>query len=329
MRNPAGSDKLLTIAAFAAIYFIWGTTYLAIVIGLEGFPPFLMASVRFIIAGVLLVGYCIYKGEKFPSATALMKNAVLALIVLAGGQGLLIWSEQHIASGYASVLVATLPLWFVIMDKTNWKTYFSNPYIIIGVVLGFFGILILFKDTVSGSLGAENARLQIIASIAVLIGSVCWVAGTLYNRSRPAPGSIYLNLGWQLLIGSVICIIISFSFGELTSFHFTSVEWRAWSAVLYLSIGGSIIAFIGYTWLLTRKPSAVVGTYAYINPVVAVFLGWMFAEETISGNQFLGMTIILASAILVNITRAQVQKSDITEKESSTPVICNSNVDAG
>ncbi|ELR73273.1 Permease of the drug/metabolite transporter (DMT) superfamily [Fulvivirga imtechensis AK7] len=303
------SYKLATIAAFAAIYFIWGTTYLAIVIGLEGFPPFLMAAVRFIVAGLPLVGYCVFKGEKFPTASALVKNAVLALVVLAGGQGLLIWSEQYIASGYAAVLVATLPIWFVIMDKTNWKTYFSNPYIIAGVVLGFLGILLLFKDTISGTSMNENVRLELIASLAVLLGSVCWVAGTLYHRTNPAPGSIYLNLGWQLIIGSVICSVISVSAGELTSFTFTHISWRAWSAVLYLSVAGSIIAFIAYTWLLTQKPSAVVGTYAYINPVVAVFLGWLLADEVINTNQLVGMSIILGSAILVNITRAQVQKT--------------------
>ena len=308
MKQSLFSYKLVTIAAFAAIYFIWGTTYLAIVIGLEGFPPFLMAAVRFIVAGLLLVGYCTFKGEKFPTASALTKNAVLALVVLAGGQGLLIWSEQYIASGYAAVLVATLPIWFVILDKINWRVYFSSPYIIAGVVLGFVGILLLFKDTLSGTSMSENIRLELIASLAVLLGSVCWVAGTLYHRSKPAPGSIYLNLGWQLVIGSVICMVISVSAGELTAFSFASVSLKAWSAVLYLSIAGSIIAFIAYTWLLTQKPSAVVGTYAYINPVVAVFLGWLLADEVINTNQFVGMSIILGSAILVNITRAQVQK---------------------
>lgn len=301
------SPKLLIFLAFIAIYFIWGTTYLAIRVGLEGFPPFLMASIRFILAGVILLAYCIYKGEKLPSRASLIKNAIIGVIVLIGGQGLLFWSEQYIDSGYAAVLVATLPIWFVVMDRKNWNTYFTNPYIITGVILGFSGILLLFKDTLQGSF-SENVRMQLLASVAVLIGSICWVVGTLYNRSRPARGSMYSNLGWQLVIASGVSLSISFGLGELTTFTFTGISANAWFSVLYLVIAGSVIAFVAYTWLLTQKPSAVVGTYAYINPIVAVFLGWLLAGEVISFYQLLGMTVILASAILVNITRSQVQQ---------------------
>lgn len=309
--------KLLILLSFAAIYLIWGTTYLVIVIGLEDFPPFLMAAVRFIIAGVMLVGYCILKGEKLPTASSILKNTILGLIVLAGGQGLLIWAEQYIASGYASILVATLPIWFVILDKSNWKTYFSNPYIITGVILGFVGILLLFKDTLSGPALTEGVLLQFYASLAVLLGAICWVVGTLYNRSKPAPGTIYSNLGWQLVMASIICIFISYSTGELSGFDISQVSVKGWAAVIYLSVAGSIIAFIAYTWLLTQMPSAVVGTYAYINPVVAVWLGWLLAEEVITLFQFLGMVVILGSAILVNITKSQVQQSKIVVEEKS------------
>lgn len=300
------TDKLLLILSFAAIYLIWGTTYLIIAIGLEELPPFLMASIRFIIAGVMLVGYCWYKKEKLPSTTSIIKNAVLGLIVLAGGQGLLIWSEQYIASGYASILVATLPIWFVIMDKSNWKTYFSNPYIIVGVILGFLGILLLFKDTLSATGFTDSALLQLYASLAVLLGAICWVVGTLYNRSKPAPGSIYSNLGWQLLMASVICLFISYSTGEFTGFDLSTVTYKGWLSAIYLAVAGSIIAFIAYTWLLTKMPSAIVGTYAYINPVVAVVLGWSLADEVITNFQFIGMAVILGSAILVNITKSKV-----------------------
>lgn len=307
MKN-ALSHRVLVILAFLAIYLIWGTTYLAIVIGLKGFTPFMMASIRFLVAGVLLVGYSLWKGEQMPSRASLIKNAFIGLVVLAGGQGLLIWSEQHIASGYASVLVATLPIWFVVMDRKHWQRYFSNPYILIGVVLGFIGIVVLFRDKLTETLPVENIRLQIIASIAVLFGGVCWVVGTLYHRSRPAPGTIYHNLGWQLLWGSVICLGIGLLTGEGGRFSWADASLTSWSAVLYLSVAGSIIAYIAYTWLLNEMPSAIVGTYAYINPVVAVFLGWLLAGEVITSPQLVGMVIILVSAVLINVNRSKAGK---------------------
>lgn len=300
-------NKVLIVLAFIAIYFIWGTTYLAIVIGLQGFQPFFLAAVRFVIAGVLLVGYALLKGESLPSRSSILKNTFIGLIVLCGGQGLLIWSEQYIASGYASVLVATLPVWFVLMDRRHWKLYFSNVYIISGVLLGFAGIVVLFYDKLNEPLPVENLQLQILASAMVLFGAMCWVMGTLYHRSRPAPGSMFHNLGWQLLTSSLLCLIISYALGEWETTPFLNASFDAWSAVVYLSVAGSILAFAAYTWLLKEMPSAIVGTYAYVNPVVAVFLGWLWAGEAISSDQMIGMVIILISAVLVNLNRGKIK----------------------
>lgn len=301
------NHRILIVLSFFAVYFIWGTTYLAIALGLKGFQPFFMAGIRFVIAGVLLVGYCLLKGERFPSGPAILKNTFIGLVVLCGGQGLLIWSEQYIASGYASVLVATLPVWFVVMDRRHWKLYFSNPYIISGVLLGFVGIIILFMDKLNDPLPAEYIQLQFLASVLVLIGAMCWVMGTLYHRSRPAPGSILHNLGWQLLTSALLCMIISFALGEWETSPLLNNSFEAWASVIYLSLAGSILAFVAYTWLLTEMPSAIVGTYAYVNPVVAVLLGWLLAGEVISTDQFTGMVIILVSAVLVNLNRNKVK----------------------
>lgn len=311
------SRKLLTGLAFTAIYFIWGTTYLVILIGLEDFPPHIMASIRFVIAGILLVGYCLFRGESLPSVRTLKKNVIIGIIILSGGQGILIWAEQFIPSGYAAVLVATLPFWFVIIDKKQWSNSFSNPFIIFGVILGFCGILLLFKDYLSENILSENDRMHIIASIAVLISAILWVGGSLYHKYKPAKGSIYSNLGWQLLGGAAFSFFVSLTLGELDSFSLQSVEWESWAAVLYLALFGSIAAFAAYTWLLTQKPSAVVGTYAYINPVVAVFLGWLLANETISVPQFWGMLVILGSAVLVNLTKNKVGKQKIKVSKTS------------
>ena len=305
MTTLAPGNRLLVLLSFIAIYIIWGTTYLAIAVGLRDFPPFLLPSVRFIIAGLIMVGYCQVKGEPLPRFDASAKNALLGLVVLAGGQGLLIWSEQYIASGYASILVATLPIWFVIVDRKHWKTYFSNPFIIAGVLLGFGGIILLFKDNLTGTHSNADSAIQLYASIAVLVGAICWVVGSLYNRSNPARGSMYANLGWQLLAAAVICSVISASLGEWSSFQIANVTTKGLLSVVYLSLAGSIVAFVAYTWLLTQKPSAVVGTYAYINPIVAVILGYFLASEKITTFQLLGMLVILISAVLINVNKSK------------------------
>ncbi|RED96607.1 EamA family transporter [Marinoscillum furvescens] len=301
------SDRILVILAFFVIYFVWGTTYLAIVIGLHGFPPFFMAAMRFLIAGVLLVGFSLYKGEKLPDRSSIVKNAIIGLVVLTGGQGLLIWSEQYIASGYASVLIATLPIWFVVMDRRHWTLYFSNPFILAGIIIGFAGITMLFRDQLVNGQEDDDVMLQLLASVAVLAGGICWVGGTLYHRSHPAPGSMQHNLGWQLLMGAAICMTISGICGEYPDITL-STDMMSWAAVIYLALAGSIAAFIAYTWLLERIPSAIVGTYAYINPVVAVFLGWLLADEKITAFQLSGMSVVLVSAILINVNRNKVSR---------------------
>lgn len=301
--NRGFSHQFLVIISFLALYLIWGTTYMAIVIGLESFPPFLMAALRFVIAGTILIGLSLLRGDGLPSRKSLLKNIALGFVVMALGQGLLIWSELYISSGYASVLIATLPIWFVVMDKINWKYYFSNRFILIGVGLGFVGIMVLFYDQLTTNLPSETVKMQVIASAAVIFGGICWVVGTLYNRSKPAQGTMFQNLGWQLLAGSLFCMMISATAGELSGYQMGDSSWQSWSAVLYLAIASNVGAFLAYTWLLNIYPSAIVGTYAYINPMVAVLLGWLLLDEVITVHQFIGMMIILVSALTININR--------------------------
>ncbi len=299
------SNQFLIFISFLSIYFIWGTTYLAIRIGLEDLPAFMMAGIRFFIAGILLIAYSLWYGQRWPKYQSMVKNAVFALIIMVGGQGLLMWSEQYIASGYASVLVATIPLWFVILDNKNWKLYFSNPFIIAGVVLGFIGILTLFGEKITNQ-GLITSSDEITATVLVIFGAICWVYGTLLYRSNPPKDSLYANLGWQFTFASIYCLMFSWVLGEFPNTHFSAVNATSWISIVYLSVFGSIVGLIAYTWLLTQKPAAVVGTYAFINPIIAVLIGWLFADEYITSFQFIGMLIIVLSAVLINIKRAQV-----------------------
>jgi drug/metabolite transporter (DMT)-like permease len=288
---------LLILIAFASTYIIWGTTYLAILIGLETLPPFFMAAMRFLMAGLVLL---IIAGARKENIwiPGMFKNMLLGIVILTGGQGLLFWSEQYIPSGYAAILVSTLPLWYVILDRKNWSSYFKNKLILTGLILGFLGILLLFEKYI----GAANRTgiLQVMGLHAVLLACICWASGTLYFKNRISQGSMFLNLGWQLMGGFLSSLLIGYLSGELKSFSLSAVSMNSWLATLYLAVAGSLVAFIAFNWLMTVRPAAIVGTYAYVNPVIAVLLGWLMANEKISLLQVVGMCIILLSAFLVN-----------------------------
>jgi drug/metabolite transporter (DMT)-like permease len=287
----------LILIAFASTYIIWGTTYIAILIGIETLPPFLMAAIRFLVAGVVLLIIVVFRGEKV-WVPGIFKNMLLGIVILTGGQGLLAWAELYIPSGYAAILVSTLPLWFVLLDRKNWDSYFKNKLILTGLILGFFGILLLFKKYIGSSSG--TGILQLLGLLAVLGACVCWAGGTLYYKNHVNQSSMFLNLGWQLIGGFLSSLLIGFLCGELTGFSFARVSMHSWLATMYLAVAGSLVAFIAFSWLMTVKPAAVVGTYAYVNPVIAVLLGWLMANERITILQIAGMCIILLSAFLVN-----------------------------
>jgi len=288
----------LILVAFAATYIIWGTTYIAILVGIKTLPPFLMAAIRFAIAGVVMLAVAAIRGENL-FVNGVFKNMILGIVILTGGQGLLAWAELYIPSGYAAILVSTLPLWYVLLDRKNWSSYFKNKLILTGLILGFAGILLLFEKYLRASSTASGV-LQVLGLFAVLGACVCWASGTLYYKNQASRGSMFINLGWQLMGGFLSSMLIVFLTGEFSGFSLDSVSPASWLATVYLAVAGSLGAFIAFTWLMTVKPPAVVGTYAYVNPVIAVLLGWLLANENITVLQIAGMIIILFSAFLVN-----------------------------
>ena len=294
-KNPA---LYLIILAFASTYILWGTTYYAVLIGLKTLPPFIMGAVRFLIAGVVLLIICYVRRREKMWNRAIYKDLVLGTVILTGGQGLLFFSELYIPSGYAAILVSTLPLWYVLLDRKNWPVYFSNKLILLGLFLGFCGILLLFERYIGASTGAGTTRF--IGLIAVIGACICWASGTLYYKNHADQSSLFLNLGWQLIGGFLSSLVVAFFCGEFHGFVVAGVSLNSWLATVYLAIAGSVIAFTAFSWLLTIRPAAIVGTYAYVNPVIAVLLGSLMANEEISLLQIAGMCIILFSAFLVN-----------------------------
>jgi drug/metabolite transporter (DMT)-like permease len=298
MPAPAPPSRLLIILAFIAVYFIWGSTYLAVRFGLSGFPPFILVSMRYIVAGMLMLAYCKLKGEALPPFKLLNKQAISGILMLVGGTGMVAWAEQYITSGQVAVLIAAQPLWFLVLDKANWRQYFSEKYIISGLLVGFLGIFLFMK---LGHEEVKESSMNIIAMIGVQIGAMLWVVGSLITKKHKGSSSVIMNSSIQLIAASVFSTLVALFAGEYTGFSFSHVPVNAWLGVVFLITFGSLVAYLAYIWLLGHVAPALISTYTYVNPVVAVFLGWALADEKFYSGQFIGLAVILIGILLVNV----------------------------
>ncbi|MEO5682256.1 MAG: EamA family transporter [Chitinophagaceae bacterium] len=299
--NDKKPSQALVIAAFASLYIIWGSTYLAILIALKDIPPFLLAAMRFIAAGVILYAWCRIKGQPTPPLKSVLTISFSGILILFFGTGSLVWVEQYIPSGIAAIIIATTPLWFVVLDKRQWKFNFNNRYIIIGLLIGFAGVLTLFAG--NNIFSVAGNKMILISFIVMLIGSFLWAAGSLYAKYTPAEGSTGMKASIQMMAAGFISLIPAFISGEQQHFSPAHVSQQAIMAILYLVSFGSLVGYISYIWLLSVRPPSLVGTYAYVNPVVAVFLGWLIAHEAIGRQQIIALVIILAGVIIVTLSK--------------------------
>ena len=293
-------SKGLVIAAFAAVYLLWGSTYVGIALAIKTIPPFLMAGGRFFIAGFILFIYCILKGEKITDSRSFAKSSATGLLTLFGGTTALIWGEQFIPSGLAAVVIASVPFWFVLLDKRNWKINFSDKFTLLGLLVGFAGIILLFNGKASFDL---HHKAQLIAVAVVMIGGFLWAAGSLYSKYSGATGSTVMLSSIQMMAAGIAGFIASFIAGEPAHFVWSNVSMSSVYAVLYLVTFGSIVGYIAYIWLLQVRSPAIVGTYAYVNPVVAMVLGLFLNNEMIGGTQVAALIIILSGVLLVNLSK--------------------------
>jgi len=302
-------EKWTIIFAFAAIYFVWGSTYLAIWIGLNDIPPFLMSAIRFLVAGAILQCWCSWKGEEFPDTSTITKNAVGGILMLVGGTVSVVWAEQFLSSSLAAIIVTILPFWFVLLDKRHWKLYFSNKGILIGLILGFVGVTLLlgFGNPTSSSLLKNSNQLAGIGVI--LFGGLAWTAGSLYSKYKPANAPLLVNGAIQLLSAGIFCLLISLVSGEWQNFSFFEINTSSWWALAYLIIMGSLVTYLSYLYLLKKRSPAQVSTYVYINPVVAVLLGALLANESISVLKVIALIVILGGVLLVNLPKNKIRST--------------------
>ncbi|WP_276501360.1 EamA family transporter [Terrimonas pollutisoli] len=298
--------QLKIVLAFAAIYIIWGSTYLAILFAIHDIPPLLMSGLRFMAAGILLFGCCTWKGEKLPGYSSFLKNSFCGILMLLGGTGAVAWSEQYIPSGLAAVIVTTVPFWFILLDKKQWPFYFSNKSIIPGLLLGFAGVLLLLFFNTSGTTLTIYSGKSLLGILVIILGGIAWTTGSLYSKYKPTGDSLLVNATVQLLVAGAVSFLISIFTGESRNFSFATVSMNAWLALLYLVIAGSLIAYLCYLWLLKVKTAAQVSSYVYVNPVVAVLLGALIAGEEVTPIQRVSLLLILLGVWLVNLPKYKV-----------------------
>lgn len=298
-------NKWLVPIAFANIYIIWGLTFIAISYGLNGFPPFILSGLRFFAAGLIIYGYLRAKGERAGSWQDWKKNTITGTLILTGGTGLVGWGEQYVSASEAAIAVATGPFWFIAIDKNNWKKYFSDKWIPIGLAIGFVGLILFLGGSVSNNNHLQNISpyLRITAFAALALSSIIWVIGSLYSKNNPAKNSIFMNIAQQLITAGIASLLIGIPFGEWNHFSLKSVSVSAWLGLLFLIIFGSVVAYISYIWLLKVRDAALVSTHTYINPIVTVIAGWFITKEFINGNQLVGLFIILFGVLLTNVTK--------------------------
>jgi len=292
-------SKLLVAFAFFNIYIIWGSTYLAVAYGLKGFPPFILVGLRYLTAGLLMMAWCKLKGQKLPDRKFMGKQALSGTLMLVGGTGMISWAEQYISSGQAAMLVATEPLIFLLLDRKRWAEYFSNKFIIGGLIIGFTGIFLFLKLGVAET--NTSSSMATIASIVVLFSAVLWVFGSLITKDSKGESSTVMNASIQLLAAGIGCTIIAFCKSEQVGFSFGKVGLEAWGGLIFLIIMGSLVAYLSFVWLITIKPPAIISTHTYVNPVVAVLLGWLLINEQVNTAQVISLIVILAGILLVNV----------------------------
>ena len=287
-------SRVALVAAFAAVYLIWGSTYLAIRWGVAEIPPFLMAGVRFLAAGAVFVALAARWGAARPTGYHWLTTGLIGVLMATGGNGLVSWALQRIPSGLGALLVAMVPFWVALADWLRPRGGRPPGQVILGLAIGFTGVALLVNPSDIG--GAHS--LDAVGAGAVIVASLLWAAGSVYSRYAPQPASHWLSAGMQMLGGSAALLVISVLSGEWTGLDWSTVSPTAFGAWIYVAAFGSV-AYGSYLWLLKASTPPKAATYAYVNPVIALVLGYLLAGETLTLWSFGCSTVVVVGVLLV------------------------------
>ena len=300
---PARPATWKTLLAFAIVYFVWGSTYLAIRVGVREVPPFLLAGMRFLIAGIVLFTWMWARGTPVPARREWAAASFLAVLIFVLDYGLLFWAEQRVPSGIAAVMLATIPVFMSLLEIIFLRTQQLTLRLAIGLLVGIGGVAILMSRSAAfGETPIDGA-----GAAALLIASISWSTASILTRKLPLPASKPMSSAAQMLSGGVLLTLVAGFLGEFHRFHVRAVSPRAWFALVYLIVAGSIVAFTAYVWLIHHESPTKVGTYAYVNPVVAVIIGYFLGGEVVGSRTLLGTLLVLVSVVV--ITTLPVKKS--------------------
>lgn len=286
--------------ALLALYIVWGSTYLAIRFSVETIPPFLHAALRFLISGAILYIWRRAAGDPAPTISNWKSAALVGTALLLGGNGLVAWAEQSVPSGIAALMITTSPFWLVLFESMRAGGTKPTWQAILGLIVGFGGVFLLVGPReITGS----EVSFSTLGIVLLLLAPFFWSLGSIYAKGADMPKSTLLSTGMQMLTGAVALFIVSLVKGELNGFSLGLVSMRSWLGLAYLITFGSLIGFVSYGWLLHNAPVSLMSTYAYVNPVVAVLLGNLLADESLNGRILVATAIIIGSVILINSAR--------------------------
>lgn len=293
---PASTSRKRLVVGFLVIYIVWGSTYLAIRWGVETIPPFIMGAVRFLVAGGLMYGFSRWRGAAAPTAQQWRSSAIIGFLLLFVANGAVSWSEQRVSSGMTSLLVATVPLWLVLCEVAQGKR--PGLWKWAGVALGLAGVALLVLPA-DGEI--SSAAVEPLGAIVLAFGSLSWTIGSLYSRTARLAKPAALAISMQMLTGGAFLLMLSVVSGELAHVDREAITMTSVYALLYLMVFGSLIGFSTYMWLLSVATPTAVGTYAYVNPVVAVLLGVAFGGERMPPQALLAMVVIVGGVAMVSL----------------------------
>ena len=292
-----------TVLAFAIIYLVWGSTFLAIRVGVREVPPLVFASMRFFTAGILLFGWLRLRGTPAPSRREWASVSLLAVFIFVLDYGLVFWAEQRVPSGLTAVMLATIPVFMALSEIVILRTQQLTVRLALALLVGIGGVVVLVSRSLSVNLG--EAPIDRAGAIALVVGAICWSIGSALTRKLTLPASKPMSSGAQMLAGGIMLVLAAATFGEFRGFHIQTVSRGAWFALAYLIVAGSIVAFTAYVWLIHHQSPTKVGTYAYVNPVVAVTVGYFLGGETVGPRTVLGTLLVLVSVVVITTTPAK------------------------
>jgi len=301
------------LLAFAIIYFVWGSTFLAIRVGVREVPPFLLAGMRFLVAGVVLYIWMRAKGTPSPTRREWTSATLLATLIFVFDYGLLFWAERRVPSGRAAVMMATIPAFMALGEIFLLRTQRLTPRLAFALLVGMGGVAVL----VGHASGLGDAAIDTAGACALVVAAISWSLAASLSRRLPLPAEKVMSSGAQMLAGGVLLMLAATLLGEFRGFHLREVSRGAWLSLAYLIVAGSIIGFTAYVWLIHHESPTKVGTYAYVNPVVAVLVGYFLGGEALGVRTIIGTALVLVSVVVITTTPKKIERTaPLSELES-------------